>query len=111
MNNPFDVQVGGDHYKKLAIQPAEYALKNNLNAAQANVVKYVTRYKDKGQRKDLEKAKHWIDLLIAHEYGLEDSVTSFEGASHGTSFPVSREDQSASSGGSNSMGQSGDKSE
>ena len=58
-------QVGGSHYKDLAIQPAEYAEKNGLSLLEGNVVKYITRWKLKGQPlADLEKAKHCIDLLI-----------------------------------------------
>lgn len=64
---PTETQVGGAHYKGLAIQPMEYALKNNLNYAQANVVKYITRYKDKGGVEDLRKAIHNVELLIEHE--------------------------------------------
>lgn len=60
-------QVGGSHYKDLKIQPFEYALANNLNYAQANVVKYVTRYKQKGGIQDLQKAIHNIELLIEWE--------------------------------------------
>ena len=60
-------QIGGDHYSKLAIQPMEYALKNNLNYAQSNAIKYITRYKDKGGIHDLHKAIHCIELLIQHE--------------------------------------------
>jgi hypothetical protein len=33
-----------------------------------NVVKYITRYKEKNGKKDLEKAKHYIELLIELEY-------------------------------------------
>lgn len=62
-----DVQVGGDHYKSLKIQPIEYAMANKLNPIQANIVKYATRYKDKGKLKDLEKIKHYVDLLIQFE--------------------------------------------
>lgn len=62
-------QIGGDHYSKLAIQPVEYAMANSLNFLQGSVIKYVTRYKDKGGRQDLEKAMHCIQLLIEHEYG------------------------------------------
>ena len=62
-------QVGGDHYKYYKIQPMEYALKNNLNFAQANIIKYVTRYKDKNGIQDLEKALHCIELLIDFEEG------------------------------------------
>ena len=59
-----DKQVGGDHYKNLKIQPVEYIMANNLNYCEGNVIKYVTRYKQKGGIIDLEKAKHYIDLLI-----------------------------------------------
>lgn len=69
-----DKQVGGDHYKNLKIQPVEYIMANNLNYCVGNVIKYVTRYKQKGainKQKggiiDLEKAKHYIDLLIEQE--------------------------------------------
>ena len=64
---PLDVQVGGDHYKKLAIQPVEYIHANKLGFAEGNVVKYVTRWRDKNGIKDLEKARHYIDLLIQLE--------------------------------------------
>lgn len=68
-SNPLDVQVGGGHYKALPIQPVEYNMKNNLNYCQGSVVKYITRYKEKGGVEDLKKAKHFIDLLIELEYG------------------------------------------
>jgi hypothetical protein len=58
------VQVGGNHYKKHSIQPIEYIFENNLGFCEGNVIKYVTRYKDKGGVKDLEKAKHYLELLI-----------------------------------------------
>lgn len=66
-NSPLLGQVGGCHYAVLAIQPMTYALENNLNYAQANVVKYVTRYKAKNGVEDLRKAIHCIELLIEHE--------------------------------------------
>ena len=62
-----DNQVGGDHYKNLKIQPIEYIMANSLNYCEGNVIKYVTRYKQKGGIIDLEKAKHYIDLLIEKE--------------------------------------------
>lgn len=62
-----DVQEGGDHYKKLAIQPVEYIHANSLGFCEGSVVKYVTRWRDKGGVKDLEKARHFIDLLIELE--------------------------------------------
>ena len=62
-----DKQVGGNHYKKYAIQPVEYAMANHLNYCQANAIKYTTRYKDKGGVEDLRKAIHNIELLIELE--------------------------------------------
>jgi len=60
-------QVGGDHYSKLAIQPVEYISANKLTYLQGNVIKYVTRYKDKNGLEDLQKARHYIDMLIELE--------------------------------------------
>lgn len=57
-------QVGGDHYKKRAIQPIEYIMANNLGFCEGNVVKYVTRWKDKNGIEDLEKAKQYLQFLI-----------------------------------------------
>lgn len=66
-NKASDSQIGGSHYAKLAIQPMEYCLKNRLNYAQSNAIKYITRYKDKNGIEDLKKAIHCIELLIEHE--------------------------------------------
>ena len=62
-----DVQVGGDHYKELKIQPIQYIHANNLGYCEGNVVKYITRWRDKGGKADLEKVKHYVDLLIQLE--------------------------------------------
>ncbi len=64
-----DTQIGGDHYKHMPIQPMEYSMKNNLNACQHTAIKYITRYKVKGQKQDLLKAIHCIEMLIEMEYG------------------------------------------
>lgn len=62
-----EVQVGGAHYKKHAIQPVEYIHANGIGYFEGNVIKYVTRWRDKGGLADLEKARHYIDLLIELE--------------------------------------------
>ena len=64
-------QEGGSHYKNLKIQPMQYALENKLDYAQANVVKYVTRHKEKSGKEDLLKAIHNIELMIEFYYGDE----------------------------------------
>jgi hypothetical protein len=62
-----DVQVAGNHYKDLAIQPVEYIHANGIGYFEGNVIKYVSRWKVKNGIKDLEKAKHYIELLIELE--------------------------------------------
>jgi hypothetical protein len=65
--NPLETQVDGNHYKEKAIQPIEYIHANKLNFCEGSIVKYITRWRDKGGIKDLEKIKHYVDLLIAME--------------------------------------------
>lgn len=72
-----DIQVGGEHYK-LPIQPVEYIWKNNLNFFQGNIIKYTTRYQNKGGKEDLLKARHYIDMLIEFEYGSEQDENNNE---------------------------------
>ena len=62
-----DVQVQGDHYKKLKIQPVEYIHANGIGYFEGNVIKYITRWRDKGGNADLLKAKHYIELLLELE--------------------------------------------
>ena len=65
--NVFDTQVGGNHYKDLAIQPLEYFHMTGIGVCASGVVKYITRWRNKGGLQDLLKAKHMIDLLIEME--------------------------------------------
>lgn len=62
-------QVGGDHYRSKAIQPAEYIHANGIGYFEGNVIKYVSRWRDKGGIADLEKARHYIAILIELEAG------------------------------------------
>lgn len=57
-------QVGGDHYKNKAIQPWDYIVSNNLGYLEGCVIKYVSRYKEKGGMQDLEKAVHYLQKLM-----------------------------------------------
>lgn len=58
------IQYGGQHYKKLAIQPWDYVAANNLGYFEGSIVKYVSRWRDKGGIEDLKKARHFLDKLI-----------------------------------------------
>ena len=62
-----NTQVSGDHYKSLKIQPIEFIHANGIPFAEGSVIKYVTRWRAKGGIADLEKAKHFIELLIELE--------------------------------------------
>lgn len=62
-----DHQEGGSHYKNKAIQPVEYCMANGIGFMEGSVIKYVTRWRDKGGVQDLKKARHFLDLLIEHE--------------------------------------------
>ena len=61
-------QVGGTHYKDMKIQPAQFINENNLPFAEGNAIKYICRHQHKGEVKDLEKAKHYIDMIIDRDY-------------------------------------------
>lgn len=52
------------HYTQFKIQPVEFIAANNLDYFQGNVIKYVMRYNLKNGIQDLEKAKHYIDMMI-----------------------------------------------
>jgi len=62
-----DIQVNGSHYKGAKIQPIEFIHANNIPFIEGNIIKYIFRWRDKNGTKDLEKIKHYIDLLIELE--------------------------------------------
>tara|TARA_Y100000114_G_scaffold156828_1_gene185490 strand:+ start:815 stop:1102 length:288 start_codon:yes stop_codon:yes gene_type:complete len=59
-------QVGGDHYKKLAIQPAEYCYKNKLNNLESEAISYITRNRFKNGAEDIKKAIHSLEILLEY---------------------------------------------
>ena len=63
---PKEKQVAGSHYQ-LPIQPIDYITKNQLGFIEGNVIKYVTRYKNKNGLEDLKKAQHYLEMLIEEE--------------------------------------------
>ena len=65
--NALDKQVAGNHYKDLPIQPVEFIHANAIGYFEGNVIKYVSRWRKKNGVADLEKAKHYIELLIELE--------------------------------------------
>ena len=78
MSNPYDTQVGGSHYKDMKIQPSEFINKNKLQFAEGNAIKYICRHGSKGRLQDLEKAKHYIDMIIERDYADEAKNSSVD---------------------------------
>ena len=72
--NPLVPQVAGNHYKDRGIQPIEYTSVNGLSFNQGNVIKYITRYKEKGGIEDLTKVIHYTLLESFFVYGIEGST-------------------------------------
>lgn len=58
-------QVGGTHYKDMAIQPVTFIIANGLDFCQGNIIKYTCRYKQKNGVEDLRKVIHYAEMLIA----------------------------------------------
>ena len=68
--NALDVQIAGDHYKNLAIQPAEFIEKNAIPFLEGCIIKRMCRHGNKAGAEDLRKAKHEIDLILQLRYGV-----------------------------------------
>ncbi len=60
-------QVGGTHYSSLAIEPIQFIETNELGYHEGNVVKYVSRWRNKNGIEDLKKAQWYIERLITIE--------------------------------------------
>ena len=58
--------VEAPSYYKTAIAPIDFIMANNLNFCEGNIIKYITRYKEKGGVEDLKKAKNYLTYLIEH---------------------------------------------
>ena len=64
----FKKQIGGDHYKKMVIQPAKFINDNKLLFAEGNAIKYICRHGSKGGLQDIEKAIHYLQMIKARDY-------------------------------------------
>jgi hypothetical protein len=63
-----DTQVGGEHYSQMAIQPVEFIYRNHIPFIEGCVIKYVCRHRSKNGRQDIEKAIHFLQLLLELQY-------------------------------------------
>lgn len=66
-------QIGGEHYKGMAIQPSEFIYRNNINWLEGNAIKYICRHAKKGGIQDIDKAIHYLELLKEWIYDKKSS--------------------------------------
>jgi hypothetical protein len=59
-----DVQVGGSHYKTGGMQHWDFVFILELGYFEGNSTKYVSRWRKKNGRQDLDKAAHYVDKML-----------------------------------------------
>lgn len=64
-------QVGGNHYRNKSIEPITYIMANDISYCEGNVIKYVTRHREKGKAEDIRKAIQYLKFILMFEYGEE----------------------------------------
>jgi len=57
-------QIDGNHYVERKVQPWDFIVANRLDFWQGNILKYITRWRDKDGVIDLKKARHYLDKYI-----------------------------------------------
>ena len=76
--NAYKNQIGGNHYQDLVIQPTDYIIKNNIPFAEGNVIKYVSRHKQKGKEQDIKKAIHYLSMILETTYNLKTNIIYYD---------------------------------
>ena len=56
-------KINPSYYKK-GIETTDYIVSHDMNYVEGNIIKYVTRYKEKNGLQDLLKAEWYINRLI-----------------------------------------------
>ena len=69
----WDKQIGGQHYQKFKIQPSKFVVENELLFPEGCVIKYICRHRLKGKKQDLDKAIHFIEMIIERDYPEKES--------------------------------------
>ncbi len=52
------------YYQKGSIEVTDFITSNDMTFIEGNIVKYITRYKEKSGIQDLRKARWYLDKLI-----------------------------------------------
>lgn len=67
-----DDKTNPSYYKRWAIEPIDFCMKNDLPFWCGSVIKYILRYDQKNGLEDLHKAKAYIDFKIRELEGSSD---------------------------------------
>ena len=73
---PYKKQIGGSHYKNMVMQPSEFINKNRLPFAEGSAIKYICRHAAKGKEQDIEKAIHYLEMILERDYEDRNQLTS-----------------------------------
>ena len=72
----YDKQIGGKHYQNFSIQPSKFVIENELLFPEGSAIKYICRHRYKNGKEDLEKAVHFIEMIIERDYPTKpDKIT------------------------------------
>jgi hypothetical protein len=52
----------------MKIQPAEFINENKLLFAEGNAIKYICRHSMKGKEEDINKAIHYLEMILERDY-------------------------------------------
>ena len=66
-------QVGGGHYKGQKVEHWDFVMMHDIPYMEAQVIKYMMRWRKKNGVEDLRKAEHFIRKLIEVELGPENT--------------------------------------
>ena len=61
-------QIGGSHYRNMVVQPSEFINKNKLPFAEGSAIKYICRHAAKGKEEDIQKAIHYLEMILERDY-------------------------------------------
>ena len=61
-------QIGGSHYRNMVMQPSEFINKNKLPFAEVSAIKYICRHAAKGKEEDIQKAIHYLEMILERDY-------------------------------------------
>ena len=72
-------QIGGSHYKSMVVQPSEFINKNRLQFAEGSAIKYICRHAAKGKQEDIQKAIHYLEMILERDYSQKEEESWTEG--------------------------------